>query len=89
VAGGRLVLVFVDLAAGVLGDHGGVVGADHATGVQILDHLVVILAGGFVGVGGDEDKRAVGAGHGSPPRVVADDWTSAASQGHKRARLIA
>jgi len=79
----------VDLAAGVLGDHGSVIGADHAAGVQILVDLVVVLAGGLVGVGGDEDERAVGAGHGSPPGVVVNYWTSCSSLGLKAARLIA
>jgi hypothetical protein len=40
---GRLVLVDVDLAGVVLGDHGGVVAADGAESVQIFDHVVVAL----------------------------------------------
>ena len=48
VAGRRLVLVLVHLAASVLGDYGRVIGPDQSLGVQFLDDLVVILGGGLV-----------------------------------------
>src|SRR5215467_2970753 len=89
VAGGGLVFVFVDLAVGVLGDHGSVVGADQATGVQTLDDLVVVLRRGFVRVRCDEDERAVGVGHGALLVLVADCWTFSHSLGQRLARLIA
>jgi hypothetical protein len=47
------------------------------------------LRGGFVHIRCDEDKRAVGAGHGSPPGVVADCWTFSSTMGPKPALLIA
>src|SRR5262249_43614329 len=61
--GARLVLVLVDLAAHVLGDNRGVIGADEAARVSVLDDLVVILRGTFVRVCRNEDERAVGLGH--------------------------
>jgi uncharacterized hydrophobic protein (TIGR00271 family) len=64
VARGGLVLVLVDLAAGVLGDHGGVVRADQAGVVQVLDDLVVVPGGHFARICRDIDERAVGLGHG-------------------------
>src|SRR5215469_3012503 len=85
VAGGGLVLVFVDLAVGVLGDHGSVVGADQAAGVQILDDLVVILRSGFVRVRCDENERAVGVGHGALLVLVAGCWTFSYSLGQRLA----
>src|SRR5215471_5993704 len=89
VAGGGLVLVFVDLAVGVLGDHGSVVGADQAAGVQILDDLVVILRSGFVRVRCDENERAVGVGHGALLVFVAGCWTFSYSLGQRLAPFIA
>lgn len=61
VLGGLLVLVDVDLAVGVLGDERRVIGAHDATGVQLLEHLVV-LAGVCLGVIGRdvEEDRFIG-----------------------------
>src|SRR5580704_12166336 len=42
VPGGHLVLVDMYLARVVLGDHRGVVGTDRTSGVEVLDHLVVV-----------------------------------------------
>jgi hypothetical protein len=50
-ARGRLVLVLVDLAVGVLGEDGGVVGADRAEGVQVFDDGVVAASCDLAGVG--------------------------------------
>src|SRR5690348_14858694 len=49
-AGGRLVLVLMNVAAGVLGDHGRIVGTHHALSVRVLDDLIVTLRCCFIRV---------------------------------------
>ena len=67
VAGRRLVLVDVDLALVVLGDHRGVVGADGAHGVEVLDDVVVGAGVDLAGVRPDVDEDAVCLRHGNAP----------------------
>ena len=68
VLGRLLVLVHMDLAV-VLGDDRGVIGADQAGRVQILEGLVVGARTRFGGVGGDVEEDGV-LGHRHSKRVV-------------------
>ncbi len=60
VAGARLVLVLMDLAVHVLGDEGGIVGADQAVRMSLLDDLVVLPRCSLVRIRRHENERAVG-----------------------------
>src|SRR5208282_1242848 len=70
VPGGHLILVHVDLAGVVLGDHGGVVGADRADRMQVFDDVVVGSRGALAGVGADVNEYCVGLGHVVSPVVL-------------------
>ncbi|CCM64376.1 hypothetical protein BN381_390013 [Candidatus Microthrix parvicella RN1] len=67
VARGHLVLVDVNLAGRVLGDHGGVVGADHVFRVEVLDDRVIVSGRRFISVRADEEKHSVCLGHVTSP----------------------
>jgi len=64
VLGGLLVLAHLHLAVRALGDDGGVVGADHAEGVELLHGFAVQSRIGFRVVGREEQEHGF-VGHGS------------------------
>ena len=62
-SGGGLVLVDVDLAVGLFGDHRSVVGSDSSYRVEVLDDLVVGSGSRFTRVGADVDEHGIRFGH--------------------------
>ena len=69
VPGGHLILVDVDLPGGVFGDHGGVVGADRAGRVQVLDDVVVGARRRFVRIGADINENRIRLRHVVSPSI--------------------
>src|SRR5271157_1998957 len=63
VPGGHLVLAYVHLADVVFGDHGGVVTADRAHCMQVLDDRIVVSGRRLTRVGADVDEYCVGLRH--------------------------
>src|SRR5271166_5974396 len=69
--GRQLVLVEMDLALLVLGDHADVVGADETERVELLDDLIVGDCGRLVRIGADIDEDCLWLCHVVPPVVIA------------------
>ena len=63
VPGGHLILVHMHVAPVVLGDHRGVVGADRARGMQVLDHVIIGPRRRLTRVGADVDENCVSLRH--------------------------
>ena len=92
VVGGLFVLAHLHLAVRVLGDDGGVVGADHAEGVELLHGFAVQSRIGLCVAGREEQEHGF-VGHGpllcSPGRPRADGLVRSNVSALVRARCAA